>query len=353
MLSKEKYENILATYKELEIELSSNPDSRKIAELSKKFSEMTPLVDKIRIYEKFRKEHSDVVDLVDSEEGDLKGIALVEKKTLEKKILCLENEIKILLLPKNDSDQKNAIIEIRAGTGGDEAALFASDIFRMYVKYSELRKWKTEILDISHSSHDGIKEVTINISGKDVFGQLKFESGTHRVQRVPETESSGRIHTSAATVAVLPEATEVDIIIEEKDLRIDIFRSSGPGGQSVNTTDSAVRITHLPTGTIAQCQDEKSQHKNKAKAMTVLRSRIYEAERLKKEQERALTRKNQVGSGDRSERIRTYNFPQGRVTDHRISLTLYKLEQILNGESLDEIISVLLADDQAKRLSDA
>ena len=353
MLSKEKYENILATYKELEIELSSNPDSRKIAELSKKFSEMTPLVDKIRIYEKFRKEHSDVVDLVDSEEGDLKEIALVEKKTLEKKILCLENEIKILLLPKNDSDQKNAIIEIRAGTGGDEAALFASDMFRMYVKYSELRKWKTEILDISHSSHDGIKEVTINISGKDVFGQLKFESGTHRVQRVPETESSGRIHTSAATVAVLPEATEVDIIIEEKDLRIDIFRSSGPGGQSVNTTDSAVRITHLPTGTIAQCQDEKSQHKNKAKAMTVLRSRIYEAERLKKEQERALTRKNQVGSGDRSERIRTYNFPQGRVTDHRISLTLYKLEQILNGESLDEIISVLLADDQAKRLSDA
>ncbi len=353
MLSKEKYDNILATYKELEIELSSNPDSRKIAELSKKFSEMTPLVDKIRIFEKFKKELNDVVDLVDSEDGDLKEIALVEKKTLEKNILSLENEIKILLLPKNDSDQKNAIIEIRAGTGGDEAALFASDMFRMYVKYSELRKWKTEILDISHSSHDGIKEVTINISGKDVFGQLKFESGTHRVQRVPETESSGRIHTSAATVAVLPEATEVDIIIEEKDLRIDIFRSSGPGGQSVNTTDSAVRITHIPTGTIAQCQDEKSQHKNKAKAMTVLRSRIYEAERLKKEQERALTRKNQVGSGDRSERIRTYNFPQGRVTDHRISLTLYKLEQILNGESLDEIISVLLADDQAKRLSDA
>ena len=353
MLSKQKYENILATYKELEIELSSNPDSRKIAELSKKFSEMTPLVDKIRIYEKFKKELNDVVELVDSEDGDLKEIALVEKKTLEKKILGLENEIKILLLPKNDSDQKNAIIEIRAGTGGDEAALFASDMFRMYVKYSELRKWKTEILGISHSSHDGIKEVTINISGKDVFGQLKFESGTHRVQRVPETESSGRIHTSAATVAVLPEATEVDILIEERDLRIDIFRSSGPGGQSVNTTDSAVRITHIPTGTIAQCQDEKSQHKNKAKAMTVLRSRIYEAERVKKEQERALTRKNQVGSGDRSERIRTYNFPQGRVTDHRISLTLYKLEQILNGESLDEIISVLLADDQAKRLSDA
>ena len=353
MLSKEKFENILAAYRELEKELSSNPDSRKIAELSKKFSEMTPLVEKIKKYEKFRKELADTEDLINSEEGEIKEIAVTEKMTLEKNIENLDNEIKILLLPKDDSDQKNAIVEIRAGTGGEEAALFASDMFRMYVKYSEIKKWKTEIIDISHSSHDGIKEVTINISGKDVFGKLKFESGTHRVQRVPETESGGRIHTSAATVAVLPEATEVDVLIEEKDLRIDIFRSSGPGGQSVNTTDSAVRITHLPTGTIAQCQDEKSQHKNRAKAMTVLRARIYEAERLKKEQERALERKNQVGTGDRSERIRTYNFPQGRVTDHRISLTLYKLEQILNGESLDEIISVLLADDQAKRLADA
>ncbi len=255
------------------------------------------------------------------------------------------------MIPKNEEDQKNAIVEIRAGTGGEEAALFASDLFRMYIKYAEIQNWRNEIMDISETSHDGVKEVILNISGKSVFGKLKYESGTHRVQRVPETESGGRIHTSAATVAVLPEATEVDIDIQEKDLRIDIFRSSGPGGQSVNTTDSAVRITHLPTGVIAQCQDEKSQHKNKAKAMTVLRSRIFDAERKKKEQQRALERRSQVGSGDRSERIRTYNYQQGRVTDHRISLTLYKLEQILNGESLEEIISALREDDQAKKLS--
>ena len=221
----------------------------------------------------------------------------------------------------------------------------------MYSKFSDILNWKNEIIDISETDHDGIKEVILGVSGKDVFGTLKYESGTHRVQRVPETESGGRIHTSAATVAVLPEATEVDVELNEKDLRVDIFRASGPGGQSVNTTDSAVRITHLPTGTIAQCQDEKSQHKNKAKAMTVLRSRVYEAERQRKDEERALNRKNQVGSGDRSERIRTYNFPQGRVTDHRISLTLYKLEQILNGESLDEIISALRADNHSKKLS--
>lgn len=353
MLSKDKHENILATHKELEKELSNNPDASKIPELSKKFSDMLPLVEKIKDYEKFKKELFDVSELINSNDFEIKEEALAERKILEKKIDILENEIKILLLPKDESDEKNAIIEIRAGTGGEEAALFASDIMRMYVKYAEIKKWQTEIMDISHSSHDGIKEVTINISGKNVFGKLKFESGTHRVQRVPETESSGRIHTSAATVAVLPEATEIDVIIEEKDLRIDIFRSSGPGGQSVNTTDSAVRITHIPSGTIAQCQDEKSQHKNKAKAMTVLRSRIYEIERSKKEEERALTRKNQVGSGDRSERIRTYNFPQGRVTDHRISLTLYKLDQILNGESLEEIISVLLTNDQTQKLLDA
>ena len=229
--------------------------------------------------------------------------------------------------------------------------MFASDLFRMYLKFSEINKWRCEVLDISETDHDGIKEVILNILGDDVFGTLKFESGTHRVQRVPETESGGRIHTSAATVAVLPEATEVDVEILDKDLRIDIFRSSGPGGQSVNTTDSAVRITHIPTGAVAQCQDEKSQHKNKAKALTVLRSRIYELERQKKEEERALTRKNQVGTGDRSERIRTYNFPQGRVTDHRISLTLYKLEQILAGEGLDEIISALISHDKIKQLS--
>ena len=222
----------------------------------------------------------------------------------------------------------------------------------MYLKFSELHNWKCEVMDISETDHDGIKEVILNISGESVFGTLKFESGTHRVQRVPETESGGRIHTSAATVAVLPEASDIDVDVLEKDLRIDIFRSSGPGGQSVNTTDSAVRITHIPTGVVSQCQDEKSQHKNKAKALKVLRSRIYELERQKKDEERALSRKSQVGSGDRSERIRTYNFPQGRVTDHRISLTLYKLDQILNGESLEEIISALVTDDNMKKLSE-
>ena len=277
--------------------------------------------------------------------------ALEEKSILNEKIISITEELKFMLIPKDESDEKNAIIEIRAGTGGEEAALFAYDLLRMYTKYSEIKSWNTEIMDLSETDHDGVKEVILKISGNNVFGDLKFESGTHRVQRVPLTESGGRIHTSAATVAVLPEASDVDVEILEKDLRIDIFRSSGPGGQSVNTTDSAVRITHIPSGVVAQCQDEKSQHKNKAKALTVLRSRIFENERLKKESERALERKSQVGSGDRSERIRTYNFPQGRVTDHRISLTLYKLEQILNGEALYEIMSALKTDDNMKKLS--
>ena len=301
--------------------------------------------------EKLSIELSDLDELLMSDDTEMIKVAKFEKEKLTNEVNKLNAEIKILLLPKEESDSKNAIVEIRAGTGGEEAALFAADLYRMYLRYSELHKWKYELIDISDTDHDGVKEAIINISGKNVFGTLKFESGTHRVQRVPETESGGRIHTSAATVAVLPEATDVDIEISEKDLRIDIFRSSGPGGQSVNTTDSAVRITHLPTGVISQCQDEKSQHKNKAKAMTVLRSRILEAERVKKNKERALDRKIQVGSGDRSERIRTYNYPQGRVTDHRISLTLYKLEQILKGEALDEIINALRADNNAKRLS--
>ena len=346
-----KYKVILENYKKLENELANINDSKKIADLSKKFSDMTPLVNKITYLYKVEKELLDLEDLLSSSEKELKEMAIAERGNLQSEIEKTQNEIKILLIPKDEEDQKNAIVEIRAGTGGEEAALFASEIFRMYVKYAEIQNWKNEIMDISETSHDGIKEVILNISGKDVFGKLKFESGTHRVQRVPETESGGRIHTSAATVAVLPEATEVDFEIQDKDLRIDIFRSSGPGGQSVNTTDSAVRITHLPSGIIAQCQDEKSQHKNKAKALTVLRSRIYDAEKKKEEQQRALERKSQVGSGDRSERIRTYNYQQGRVTDHRISLTLYKLDQILNGENLHEIISALREDDQAKKLS--
>ena len=350
----EKLHNILENFKNIEHKLSnlSEADMKDYAKLSKEYSDLKPLTEKINVFFKCDKELKEVESLLGSEDIEIRNEALKEKNSLLEKKTLVEDEIKILLIPKDESDTKNAIIEIRAGTGGEEAALFASDLFRMYLKFSELNKWKCEVLDISETDHDGVKEVILNILGNDVFGTLKFESGTHRVQRVPETESGGRIHTSAATVAVLPEATEVDVEILDKDLRIDIFRSSGPGGQSVNTTDSAVRITHLPTGAVAQCQDEKSQHKNKAKALTVLRSRIYELERQKKEEERAQTRKNQVGTGDRSERIRTYNFPQGRVTDHRISLTLYKLEQILAGEALDEIISALISHDKMKQLSD-
>lgn len=352
MLLDNKFDQILKNYNDIETKLSSgNLDSKQYAQLSKEFSELTPLANKIKTVEKLSIELSDLDELLMSDDTEMIKVAKFEKEQLTNEVNKLNAEIKILLLPKEESDSKNAIVEIRAGTGGEEAALFAADLYRMYLRYSELHKWKYELIDISDTDHDGVKEVIINISGKNVFGTLKFESGTHRVQRVPETESGGRIHTSAATVAVLPEATDVDVEISEKDLRIDIFRSSGPGGQSVNTTDSAVRITHLPTGVISQCQDEKSQHKNKAKAMTVLRSRILEAERVKKNKERAQDRKIQVGSGDRSERIRTYNYPQGRVTDHRISLTLYKLEQILKGEALDEIINALRADNNAKRLS--
>ena len=349
-----KLKNILEKFKNLEKQINSldKEDYKQFAKLSKEYSDLKPLVEKINLYLKLLNELSDLDELLESDDSEMKVEAEKEKGELTLKINKLGNEIKFLLIPKDESDAKNAIIEIRAGTGGEEAALFASDLFRMYVKFSELKKWKAEIMDISQTDHDGIKEVIVNISGDEVFGTLKFESGTHRVQRVPETESGGRIHTSAATVAVLPEATDVDVEILDKDLRIDIFRSSGPGGQSVNTTDSAVRITHMPTGIVAQCQDEKSQHKNKAKALLVLRSRIFEVERQKKDEERAMNRKSQVGSGDRSERIRTYNFPQGRVTDHRISLTLYKLDQILNGEGLEEIINGLVADDNVKKLAE-
>ena len=347
-----KFSQILKHYIDVEKRLSLGiSDSKEFAKLSKEFSDLMPLADKIKQVTKYNKELKDLDDIILSDDQEFIKIAKSEKEKLQTDILAIESEIKFLLIPKDESDEKNAIIEIRAGTGGEEAALFAADLYRMYNRYSEINNWKSELMDISETDHDGIKEVVVNISGKGVFGRLKFESGTHRVQRVPETESGGRIHTSAATVAVLPEATDVDIEINEKDLRIDIFRSSGPGGQSVNTTDSAVRITHIPTGVISQCQDEKSQHKNKAKAMTVLRSRIFEAERIRKDQERALERKIQVGSGDRSERIRTYNYPQGRVTDHRISLTLYKLEQIIKGEGLDEVINALRSDDNAKKLS--
>ena len=322
------------------------------AKSSKQYSELTPIVDGIDALRRARDEFASLTDLAQSsEDAELKVLAEDELRALRERLPALEQRVKLALLPKDADDGRNAVLEVRAGTGGDEAALFAAELFRMYQKYAALRGWRFEILDLSETGLGGFKEATASISGRDVFARLKFESGVHRVQRVPETEAAGRIHTSAATVAVLPEAEDVDIRIDERELRIDVFRASGPGGQSVNTTDSAVRITHIPTGLVVIQQDEKSQHKNKAKALKVLRSRLYDMERRTRDSARAAERKSQVGTGDRSERIRTYNFPQGRVTDHRINLTLYKIEKVMSGEALDEIIDAILAEDQAARLA--
>jgi len=322
------------------------------ARLSKEYSELSPIVDGIDALHRARDELASLVEIAQSgEDAELKALAEDELRTLRAGLPALEQKVKLALLPKDADDERNAILEVRAGTGGEEAALFAADLFRMYQRYAALRSWRFELLDLSETGLGGFKEATALISGAGVFARLKFESGVHRVQRIPETEASGRIHTSAATVAVLPEAEEVDVRIDEKDLRVDVFRASGPGGQSVNTTDSAVRITHLPTGLVVIQQDEKSQHKNKAKALKVLRSRLYEMERQARDNARAAQRKSQVGSGDRSERIRTYNFPQGRVTDHRINLTLYKIDKVMSGEALDEIIDAIHTEDQAARLA--
>ena len=322
------------------------------ARLSKEYSYLTPIVDGIDALRRARDELASLIDMAQSaEDAELKALAEDELQTLRQRLPALEQQVKLALLPKDADDARNAILEVRAGTGGEEAALFAAVLFRLYQRYAALRGWRFEILDLSETGLGGFKEASAVISGRDVFARLKFESGVHRVQRVPETEASGRIHTSAATVAVLPEAEEVDVRIDERDLRIDVFRASGPGGQSVNTTDSAVRITHLPTGLVVIQQDEKSQHKNKARALKVLRSRLYEMERQARDSARAAQRKSQVGSGDRSERIRTYNFPQGRVTDHRIDLTLYKIDKVMSGEALDEIIDAILAKHQAARLA--
>ena len=322
------------------------------ARLSKEYSELAPIVEGIEALRRAREELASLADMAgSSEDAELRTLADEELQSLHARLPALEERVKLALLPKDADDERNAILEVRAGTGGEEAALFAAELFRMYQRYAALRGWRFEILDLSETGLGGFKEATASISGRDVFARLKFESGVHRVQRVPETEASGRIHTSAATLAVLPEAEEVDVRIDEKELRIDVFRASGPGGQSVNTTDSAVRITHLPTGLVVIQQDEKSQHKNKARALKVLRSRLYEMERQARDSARAAQRKSQVGSGDRSERIRTYNFPQGRVTDHRINLTLYKIDKVMSGEALDEIIDATLAADQAARLA--
>lgn len=324
------------------------------AKLSKEYSDLTPIVEKIAELTQGREELASLQAMSDdtSLDAEMRDLALAEFHDLKARLPELERALHVELLPKDAADEKNAILEVRAGTGGEEAALFASVLFRMYQRYAELHGWRFEVMDVADTGLGGIKEASASITGRGVFARLKFESGVHRVQRVPETESSGRIHTSAATVAVLPEAEEVDIQIDEKDLKIDVYRSSGPGGQSVNTTDSAVRITHLPTGLVVIQQDEKSQHKNKAKALKVLRARLYDAERRRQDEARAANRKTQVGSGDRSERIRTYNFPQGRVTDHRINLTLYKIDKVVNGEALDEMIDALIAEDQAERLAD-
>ena len=323
-----------------------------LAELSKELSDIKHITELAKKKYLLDKELSDLSELLDDKETDneIKSIAVNEINALKEMVTNLERNIQFALLPKDKDDVRNVIIEVRAGTGGDEAGLFAADLFAMYDKLSIKHKWKFEVMEVSETSVGGYKEAQANIIGKDVFGRLKFESGVHRVQRVPATETSGRIHTSAATVAVLPEAEDLEIIIEEKDLRIDVFRSSGPGGQSVNTTDSAVRITHLPSGIVVSQQDEKSQHKNRAKAMKILQSRLYEAERQKQQDERSSSRKGQVGSGDRSERIRTYNFPQGRVTDHRINLTLHKLDKVLQGEALDELIDALIVEDRMLKL---
>jgi len=346
-----KLNQVVTRHAELQAALSAGTlDGQKFVAASKEYADLGPLVEAVNEWHKAERELKDAEAM--AADPDMKAMAEEEAEELRKRLPELERTVKRMLLPKDAADEKNAILEIRAGTGGDEAALFAADLFRMYQRYAAEKGWKFEVMELSDTGIGGYREAIATVTGRNVFARLKFESGVHRVQRVPATETQGRIHTSAATVAVLPEAEDVDIKIDEKDLRIDVFRASGPGGQSVNTTDSAVRITHIPTGVVVSQQDEKSQHKNRAKAMKILRARLYDAERQRLDDLRAADRKGQVGSGDRSERIRTYNFPQSRVTDHRINLTLYNLAEVLDGRGLDAIIDALTADDEASRLAE-
>ena len=350
----ERIRQIEARRDELQASMSrADLAADQFVKLSKDYAELEPVAQAAGQVRRYRQELDSLTYMVEDADADpeLKAMAGEELADLREKLDLAERALAIALLPKDAADARSAILEIRAGTGGDEAALFAGDLFRMYQRYADTQGWRTEMMSASAAEMGGFKEVVASVTGAGVFAKLKFESGVHRVQRVPVTESGGRIHTSAATVAVLPEAEDVDVRIEDKDLRIDVYRSSGPGGQSVNTTDSAVRITHLPTNTVVIQQDEKSQHKNKEKAMKVLRARLYEAERERLASERAGARKSMVGSGDRSERIRTYNFPQGRVTDHRINLTLHRLPEILEGGGLTELVGALIAEDEAERLA--
>ena len=353
MVPLQKVKDIILKYDTLEKELSSgNIESKSFAQKSKEYSSLKEIINAAREYLNFDDEKKGLEEILNDKSNDNEIIKMAEKDLLEIRVKKekYENDLKIFLLPKDEDDDKNAIVEIRAGTGGLEASLFCADLFRMYEKVCSKKKWQIEIINISKSEAGGFKEVIFLVNGNDIYSYLKYESGVHRVQRIPKTETQGRVHTSAATVAVLPEAEEVDIQIKDTDLRIDVFRAGGPGGQSVNTTDSAVRITHLPSGVVVSQQDEKSQHKNKAKALKILRSRVYEAEKRKRDQERSSNRRHQIGTGDRSERIRTYNFPQGRVTDHRINLTLHKLEEFLSGEIHEEINEKLRLKEQNLKL---
>ncbi len=354
MIPLKTIEDLISKHSLLEKELSSGEvDKKQFAEKSKEYSDLNEIIEQVKRYSSYDKDKIELEKIIEDpiSDSEFKTMAEIELKELKFQNEVIEKRLKVFLLPKDEADKKNAIIEIRAGTGGLEASLFAADLFKMYEKVSHKKKWELEVISMSQSEAGGLKEVIASIKGKNIYSTLKYESGVHRVQRVPDTETQGRVHTSAATVAVLPEAEEVDLKINDSDLRIDVFRAGGPGGQSVNTTDSAIRITHIPTGLSVSQQDEKSQHKNKAKGMKILRSRLYDLERSRIDQERSQDRKSKIGTGDRSERIRTYNFPQGRVTDHRINLTLHKLEEFLEGEAFDEMVETLTLQAQEEKLS--
>lgn len=350
----EKLDGVVRRHEEIEALLAAGASSEELVKLNKEFALLSPVVEAIKKYHQALSNLDDAKQMMEdgSLDKEMREMAESEYYELKEKLPEMEKEIKILLLPKSEDDEKNAILEVRAGTGGDEAALFAAVLFEMYQRYSQKEGWKFEVLDANENGLGGYKEASAKITGKDVFAKLKFESGAHRVQRVPITESQGRVHTSAATVAVLPEIEEVDLYINPADLKIDVYRSSGAGGQHVNKTESAVRITHIPTGVVVQCQDDRSQFKNREKAMNHLRAKLYDMQKESIDADYAQKRKSMVGSGDRSERIRTYNYPQGRVTDHRINLTLYKLDEVVSGEALGEIIDALIAEDQAQRLAE-